>query len=84
MQVPYDEGVANRIGPESCAVAAKAFGEALTAGSVPLGLLIRCKPRSLPGVRPLLMRTTALQWVELSMVGIERDLLYSKTKGIDA
>ena len=30
MQVPCDEGVANRIGPESCAVAREGFGEALT------------------------------------------------------
>ncbi len=30
MQVPYDEGVANRIGPESCAVAREGLGEALT------------------------------------------------------
>ena len=30
MQVPYDEGVAIRIDPESCAVAREGFGEALT------------------------------------------------------
>ena len=30
MQVPYDEGIANHIGPESCAVAREGFGEALT------------------------------------------------------
>ena len=30
MQVPYDEGVANHIGPESCAVAREGHGEALT------------------------------------------------------
>ena len=30
MQVPCDEGVANRIGLESCAVAREGFGEALT------------------------------------------------------
>ena len=30
MQDPYDEGVANHIGPESCAVAREALGEALT------------------------------------------------------
>ena len=30
MQVSYDEGVAIHIGPESCAVARKGFGEALT------------------------------------------------------
>ena len=30
MQVHYDEGVANHIGPESCAVAREGFGEALT------------------------------------------------------
>jgi len=30
VQVPCDEGVANRIGPESCAVAREGFGEALT------------------------------------------------------
>ena len=30
MQVHHDEGVANRIDPESCAVAREGFGEALT------------------------------------------------------
>jgi hypothetical protein len=30
VQVPYDEGVANHIGPESCAVAREVLGEALT------------------------------------------------------
>ena len=30
MQVPYDEGVANHIGPKSCAVAREGLGEALT------------------------------------------------------
>ena len=30
MQVPYDEGVATRIDPESCAVAREGLGEALT------------------------------------------------------
>src|SRR5262245_7840665 len=30
VQVPYDEGVANHIGPESCAVAGEGLGEALT------------------------------------------------------
>jgi hypothetical protein len=30
VQVPYDEGVANHIGPESCAVAREDLGEALT------------------------------------------------------
>ena len=30
MQVPYDEGVAIHIGPESCAVAREGLGEALT------------------------------------------------------
>ena len=30
MQVPYDEGVANHIDPESCAVAREGLGEALT------------------------------------------------------
>ena len=30
MQVPYDEGVANHIGAESCAVAREGLGEALT------------------------------------------------------
>jgi hypothetical protein len=30
VQVPYDEGVAIHIGPESCAVARKGLGEALT------------------------------------------------------
>ena len=33
MQVSYDEGVAIRIGPESCAVAREGFGEALTGGA---------------------------------------------------
>ena len=30
MQVPYDEGVANHIDPESCAVVREGLGEALT------------------------------------------------------
>ena len=30
MQVHYDEGIANRIAPESCAVAREGLGEALT------------------------------------------------------
>jgi hypothetical protein len=34
VQVPYDEGVAIRIGPESCAVAREDLGEALTGGRI--------------------------------------------------
>ena len=34
MQVPYDEGAAIRIGPESCAVAREDLGEALTGGRI--------------------------------------------------
>jgi hypothetical protein len=34
VQVPYDEGVAIRIDPESCAVAREGFGEALTGGRI--------------------------------------------------
>ena len=34
MQVPYDEGVAIRIDPESCAVAREGLGEALTGGCI--------------------------------------------------
>jgi hypothetical protein len=34
VQVPYDEGVANHIGPESCAVAREGLGEALTGGCI--------------------------------------------------
>ncbi len=34
MQVPYDEGVAIHIGPESCAVAREGIGEALTGGCI--------------------------------------------------
>ena len=30
MKEPYDEGVATRIGPESCAVGSNPWGEALT------------------------------------------------------
>jgi hypothetical protein len=30
VQVPYDEGIANHIDPESCAVAREGIGEALT------------------------------------------------------
>jgi hypothetical protein len=33
VQVPYDEGAAIRIGPESCAVAREDLGEALTGGA---------------------------------------------------
>jgi RNA-directed DNA polymerase len=32
MEVPYDAGVATRIGPESCTVAGNGGGEALTGG----------------------------------------------------
>ena len=34
MQVPYDEGVAINIGPESCAVAREGLGEALTGARI--------------------------------------------------
>jgi len=34
VQVSYDEGVAIRIGPESCAVAREGFGEALAGESI--------------------------------------------------
>jgi len=34
VQVPYDEGVATHIDPESCAVAREGFGEALTGGRI--------------------------------------------------
>jgi hypothetical protein len=34
VQVPCDEGVAIRIGPESCAVAREGLGEALTGGRI--------------------------------------------------
>ena len=34
MQVPCDEGVANHIGPESCAGAREGLGEALTGGRI--------------------------------------------------
>ena len=34
MRVHYDEGVANRIDPESCAVAREGLGEALTGGRI--------------------------------------------------
>jgi hypothetical protein len=34
VQVPYDEGVANHIGPESCAVAREGLCEALTGGRI--------------------------------------------------
>ena len=33
MKVPYDEGVASHIGPESCVCCRKAVGEALTGES---------------------------------------------------
>jgi hypothetical protein len=36
VQVPYDEGIANHIDPESCAVAREGIGEALT-GARPIG-----------------------------------------------
>jgi hypothetical protein len=36
VQVHHDEGVANRIGPESCAVAREGIGEALTGGCIGL------------------------------------------------
>ena len=34
MQVPYDEGVAIHIGPESCAAAREGLSEALTGGCI--------------------------------------------------
>jgi hypothetical protein len=34
VQVPYDEGIANHVGPESCAGAREGLGEALTGGSI--------------------------------------------------
>jgi hypothetical protein len=34
VQVPCDEGVANHIGPESCAVAREGLGEALAGGRI--------------------------------------------------
>ena len=34
MKVRCDEGIANHIGPESCAVAREGFGEALTGGRI--------------------------------------------------
>ena len=40
MKVPYDEGLAAHIGPESCVYARKCIGEALT-GGVRAGLLSR-------------------------------------------
>jgi hypothetical protein len=40
MKVPYGEGLANHIGPESCVYARKGIGEALT-GEVRAGLLSR-------------------------------------------
>ncbi len=38
---------------------------------VPLGLLIRCNPRNLPGVSPLPNRTVVLKWPELAALAIE-------------
>ena len=38
VQVPYDEGVANHIGPESCVARREAWGEALT--GVPVGQVL--------------------------------------------
>lgn len=40
MKVPYGEGLANHIGPESCVYSRKGIGEALT-GEVRAGLLSR-------------------------------------------
>jgi hypothetical protein len=37
---------------------------------VPLGLLIRCKPRGLPGVSPLASKTVALRRSVLSVMAI--------------
>jgi hypothetical protein len=34
VQVPYDEGIANHIDPESCAVAREGIGEALTGARI--------------------------------------------------
>ena len=38
MEVPYDEGVAGHIGPESCVCSRKAVGEALTGGKCGPGI----------------------------------------------
>ena len=46
MQVHHDEGVAIRIGPESCAVAREGLGEALTGDHIgqPLSLVMNIVP----------------------------------------
>jgi hypothetical protein len=55
VQVPYDEGVANHIGPESCAVAREGLGEALTGGrtgqllSRDRSLILGCRRRAQGG-----------------------------------
>jgi hypothetical protein len=42
VQVSYDEGVAIRIGPESCAAAREGFGEALKGGAHRPAIEPRC------------------------------------------
>ena len=60
MQVPYDEGVASHIGPESCAVAREGLGEALTG---------ECTGQPLSRERSLILGADAVHKVEGNMSG---------------
>jgi hypothetical protein len=60
VQVPYDEGVANHIGPESCAVAREGHGEALTG---------ECIGQPLSREKSLILGADAVHKVEGNMSG---------------
>ena len=51
MQVPHDEGVANYIDPESCAVAREGGREALTGECIGQAIELRCARRPAGGRR---------------------------------
>ena len=55
MQVPRDEGIANHIGPESCAVVREGFGEALTG---------ECTGQPLSRERPVILGADTVPNVE--------------------
>jgi hypothetical protein len=71
VQVPYDEGVANHIGPESCAVAREGLGEALTG---------ECIGQPLSRERSLILGADAVHKVEGNMSG--RDNARSGRPGV--
>jgi hypothetical protein len=59
VQVPYDEGVANHIDPESCAVAREGLGEALTGECIGQPFWRESKPMQLAWLLVAWLRTHA-------------------------